>query len=81
MEILNYLTENSVEILRLAGAVALVAIGFFFLYLCRVVFILTRVVRKVNDLSDLFIHYVQQPISTLMKIDKMVKKFGKKKKV
>lgn len=77
MEFMNYLTEHSVELLRLAGALALIGVGFFFIYLCRVVYILTRVVRKVNDLTDLFIDYVQKPVSVLLKIERAYSKFNK----
>ena len=72
---MTYITENSVELLRLAGALALVCLGIFFLYLCRVVYILTRVVRKANDLTDVFIEYVQKPMSVLIKMERTYRKF------
>lgn len=78
---MDYLLENSAELMKLAGALAFVGVFILMIYLTRAVYLATQVLTKANDLVDLFLTYIQRPISMIIKaekiISKIVSKFGK----
>jgi len=59
----NYLLAHAQEIMYLCFGV-----GFFLVCLVAVRFIWigTKVLRKIDDLSDLFIEYIQKPLRLFM---------------
>ncbi|MCK5460447.1 hypothetical protein KAI58_00485 [Candidatus Gracilibacteria bacterium] len=69
---MNFLIENASELLRLAGALALMGVFILCLYLARMVYLASQVLRKANDLADLFITYIQKPISMIIKAEKLI---------
>lgn len=69
---MEFLLENASEILRLAGALALTGVFILCLYLARTIYIATQVLKKANDLIDLFITYIQKPISMIIKAEKLI---------
>lgn len=76
-----YLLENASELLRLAGALALFGVFILFIFLTRTIIITTRVIKKVDDLTDLIVTYVAKPVSMIIKaertISSILKRFGK----
>ena len=77
MNVINFILDHSYQILQLCGGVALVGVGIFCLYLCRVVFHATRVIRKIDDLSSLFVEYVQKPVASIVALERTYKKWAK----
>ena len=66
---LDYLMANALEILWLC-------LGFGFLllvlFVVRALYIATQLLKKVNDLTDLTIHYVNKPLSMIVQAEKTV---------
>lgn len=75
---MNYLLENSAELLKLAGALAFIGVFVLTIYLARAVYLATQVLTKANDLVDLFLTYIQRPISMIIKAEKVISKVMKK---
>lgn len=69
---MDYLIENASELLRLAGALALIGVFILFLFLTRTVIIATRVLKKADDLTDLVITYISRPVAMIMKAEKAI---------
>jgi len=71
---MNFLLENSLEILWLS-----LAIGFFVLtiILSRAIILATRILKKIDDLTNIFIEYIKKPLSILLKIKKSCSKISK----
>lgn len=69
---LDYMMANALEILWLClgfGFVVLV------LFVVRALYIATQLLKKVNDLTDLTIHYVNKPLSMIVQAEKTVTQF------
>lgn len=69
---MDYLVQNASEILRLAGALALVGLFILLLFLTRTIIISTRVLKKADDLTDLIITYVSKPLTMIIKAEKTI---------
>ncbi len=69
---MDYLIANAAEFLKLAGALALVGLFIFLIFLTRTVIIATRVLKKADDLTDLIITYISKPVALMMKAEKTV---------
>lgn len=69
---MDYLLENASEILRLAGALALFGFFVLCLVLTRTIIIATRVLKKVDDLTDLIITYISKPVAMIMRAEKAI---------
>ena len=72
---LDYMIEHALEILWLClgfGFVVLV------LFVVRALYIATQLMKKVNDLTDLTIHYVNKPLSMIVQVEKTVTQFLEK---
>ncbi len=78
---MNYLLENASELLRLAGALALIGVFILALFLTRTIIIATRVLKKADDLTDLIITYISKPVAMIMRTERTIsailKRFGK----
>jgi len=68
---MDYIIENAREIMYLCFGV-----GFLVFFLCatRMVLIATRLLKKIDDLTDLFIHYIQKPLMFLIEAQKFLSK-------
>jgi len=69
---LDYMIENALQILWLClgfGFVVLV------LFVIRTLYVVTQLLKKVNDLTDLTIHYVNKPLSMIVQAEKTVTQF------
>ena len=69
---MDYLIQNASELLRLAGALALVGFFILCLFLCRTIIISTRVLKKAYDLTDIIITYISKPLVMIMKAEKTI---------
>ena len=72
MEFITFLLENAKEI-------ALLCFGFGFLilvfFVVRTLVVATRVLGKIDDLSDIFIQYVQKPLAILLQAKRFLDQF------
>ncbi len=75
---MDYLIENASELLRLAGALALVGLFIFLLFLTRTIVIATRVLKKADDLTDLIITYISKPMAMIMQAERTISGLMKK---
>ncbi len=69
---MDYILENAKEIMMLCfGA------GFLILaiVITRTVIIATRLMKKIDDLTDLTIHYINKPLSMIVHAEKALNKF------
>ncbi len=66
---MDYLFDNALQILWLC-------LGFGFLllvlFIIRTIYIATQLLKKINDLTDLTIHYVNKPLSMIVQAEKTV---------
>jgi len=66
---MDYIFANALEILWLC-------LGFGFLilviFVVRAIYIATQLMKKVNDLTDLTIHYINKPLSMIVQAEKTV---------
>lgn len=80
MEVIDYLMTHSWDILRLATSFMVLGLGLFFLYVCRVIYYATRLIKKANHLVDEFNRYIRKPIAVIMTahkfFNKLMKAFG-----
>lgn len=69
---LDYMIAHALEILWLC-------LGFGFLllviFVVRALYVTTQLLKKVNDLTDLTIHYVNKPLSMIVQAEKTVTQF------
>ena len=74
MTTLEFILEHAREIMQLCFGV-----GFFIfvLFLTRALIVATRIMRKVNDLVDVFINYIQKPLMMILSIQKFLSKIFK----
>ncbi len=71
---MDYLITNATAIMQLCfGLGFLVLVGFA----VRSLLILTSILKKLDDLSDIFIEYVQKPLRIFMHVHRVVKDFSK----
>jgi hypothetical protein len=66
---MDYLFEHSREIMQLCfGA------GFFIfvIFAVRALMLATRLLRKIDDLTDLFISYIQKPLQFILEGQKII---------
>ena len=75
---MDYIVQNANEIMKLCfGAGFLI----FIMFASHAIWTATRLMRKIDDLTDIFIDYIQKPLAiilTLKKIfDKIVQNFMK----
>ncbi len=75
---MDYLIENASEILKLAGSLALFGLFILFIFLTRTVIISTRLLRKVDDLTDLIMSYIAKPVALMMQAEKKVNQLLKR---
>ena len=62
---MDFILNHAKEIMYLCFGVGfLVLIGF----LCQSIYVATRVFRKIDDLSDIFIQYVQKPLRVFLQV-------------
>ena len=59
-----FLIDNAAEIMQLCFGFGFLILVFF---IVRPIIILTKLLRKVNDLTDLFIEYIQKPLQMIVK--------------
>jgi hypothetical protein len=66
-----FVIEHAKEIMYLCFGV-----GFFglMMYLIRGIVILTRLLRKIDDVADLVIEYIQKPLSMIVQIHRTFQK-------
>ena len=69
---MSYLLENASELLRLAGALAFIGVFILLIFLTRTIIITTRVLKKVDDLTDLIMTYVSKPIAMIIKVERIM---------
>ena len=67
---MTYLLEHASEILKLSISLALFGLFGVFLNLVRTLSLLNKILKKIDDLSDLFIEYIQTPLSYIIKFQK-----------
>ncbi len=62
---MDYVVQNATEIMQLCFG-----FGFllFVVLLIRPIMLMTRLLKKADDLSDLFIEYIQKPLRAGIKI-------------
>ncbi len=66
---MDYLFEHSREIMQLCfGAGFLI----FVIFAVRAMILATRVLKKLDDLSDLFISYIQKPLQLIFEGQKII---------
>jgi hypothetical protein len=68
---MNYLIEHAQEIMYLC-------VGGGFLLVClfavRTLWIGTRLIKKVDDLSDIFVQYIQKPLRFIIQAQQVIGK-------
>ncbi len=71
---MNFLLENAKEIMYLCWGG-----GFLLLILftIRSLIIATRILQKLDDLSDIFIEYIQKPLQFVIQISQLLSKLKK----
>ncbi len=69
---MEYLLENASELLRLAGALAFLGVFILLIVLTRTIIITTRVIRKVDDLTDLIMTYISKPVAMIIRAEKVM---------
>lgn len=69
---LDYLIGNALEILWLCLGFGFIILVFF---VVRAIYIATQLMKKINDLTDLTIHYVNKPLSMIVQAEKTVTQF------
>ncbi len=75
---MDYMIENANEIMKLCFGG-----GFLILVLvaCRTLWHITKVVKKINDLTELFIDYIEKPLMMILSakkiLDKVMERFQK----
>ncbi len=66
---MDYIFENALEILWLCLGFGFLILVFF---VVRAIYIATQLMKKVNDLTDLTIHYINKPLSMIVQAEKTV---------
>ena len=66
---MDYLFEHSRQIMQLCFGGGFI---LFVLFAIRAMMLATRVLRKIDDLSDLFIEYIQKPLTLLFEGQKII---------
>ncbi len=66
---MDYLIQNATQIMQLCFGFGFLVLIVFFV---RPLIILTRILQKADDLSDIFIEYIQRPIKILIHIHKTI---------
>ena len=74
MEVIDYLMTHSWDILRLATSFMVLGIGLICLYLCRVIYYATRLIKKANKVIDEINTYIRKPIMVMMSFYKLINK-------
>ncbi len=69
---MDYLLNNASELLRLAGALALLGLFILLIFFTRTIIITTRVLKKADDLTDLILTYVSKPLGMVIKAERIV---------
>jgi len=71
---MDYLIANSKEIMMLCFGV-----GFFIMALlaARALYVSTKILNKVNDITDLTISYINKPLNLMVRAEKTATKFLK----
>ncbi len=72
---LQALIENALEILYLCLSAGFLALAFF---VSRALYFAIKLMKKVNDLTDLTIHYVNKPLKYLVSVENQVNKVVEK---
>ncbi|MDH3324734.1 MAG: hypothetical protein OEL89_03790 [Candidatus Peregrinibacteria bacterium] len=71
---MDYIVENANEIMKLCfGAGFLI----FVMFVCHTLWVATRLMRKIDDLTDIFIEYVQKPLAIILTAKKIFDKIAK----
>ena len=66
---MDFLLQHAKEIMYLCFGVGfLVLVGF----MCQSIYVATKVLRKINDISDVFIEYVQRPLKMFLQMKDFV---------
>lgn len=66
-----FLIENALEILYLCLGVGFLMMSFS---ITRAVIRLNRILTKIDDLTDIFIEYIQKPLSFILQAHKTIQK-------
>ncbi|HEY5714358.1 MAG TPA: hypothetical protein VIT68_03325 [Candidatus Gracilibacteria bacterium] len=74
IDFLDYIVNHSWDILRLSTSFMVLGLGLFFLYICRVIYHATRLIKKVNSVLDNFNHYIRKPVLVLLTAHKFITK-------
>ncbi len=69
---MDYLLENASEILKLCISLALIGVFVVCITITRTIYLSNKLLKKVNDLTDLFISYIQKPLSKLIQAEQTV---------
>ncbi len=72
---MDYIIANAKEIMMLCFGVGFVIL---ILVVSRSLIIATRLMKKIDDLTDLTIHYINKPLSLVVQAEKSINKFLKK---
>ena len=69
---MDYILEHAKEIMMLCFGVGFLLLS---IYLSRAIIIATRLMKKIDDLTDLTIHYINKPLSMIIHAEKVVTRF------
>jgi len=66
---MDYLLENAREIMQLCFGFGFI---LFVIFAVRAMLLATRVLKKIDDISDLFISYIQKPLQLIFEGQKII---------
>ena len=66
---MDYLFEHSREIMQLCFGVGFI---IFVIFAVHALLLATRILRKIDDLTDLFISYIQKPLQFIIEAQKII---------
>ena len=72
---MDFLIENAKEIMMLCFGAGFLLLALF---VTRTLIVATRLLSKIDDLTDLTIHYINKPLSMMVQVEKTVHHFLKK---
>lgn len=64
---------HATDILKLSASFLLVSLSFWLILCARVLIQVQQLLRKINDVSDVVITYIQKPIMAIMAAEKTFK--------